>query len=99
MALLALRWIAFVWGCLALGVMAYYALRWFPHARDIRYNEMALGFMLGAFYGWPSWLTLPIFAVAQRNSLPRWQFWLLLMPPAFAILLFAVGHVLARGGL
>jgi hypothetical protein len=95
----AIKWLAFLWGTLALGVMGYYAVRWFPHAADVRYNEMAMGFAIGAFYGWPSWLVLPAFAVAQRRELPRWQLFLLVAPVFLAFALYVVGQSLARGGI
>jgi hypothetical protein len=79
--------------------MVYYASRWFPHAPDIRYNEMQLGFVIGAFYGWPSWLMLPIFAVFHRKSLPKWHIAMLLAPVALAVSLYVVARNLAAGGL
>lgn len=95
--LAALRWVAFLWGCLATSVMAYYAAYWFPHAQDIRHNEMAVGFMFGALYGWPAWLALPAFVVALRKSLPRWQVVALLAPVTVAVLLYITGRMLAAG--
>ena len=68
MILSIIKWLAFVWGTLAVSVMCYYAAIWFPHATDMRYNEMAIGFTMGAFYGCPSWLALPAYAVAQRKE-------------------------------
>jgi hypothetical protein len=97
MLLAIIKWLAFVWGALALGVMCYYAVRWFPHAEDVRYNEMAMGFTMGALYGLPSWLTLPAFAVARRRELPRWQTLLLVAPVLAAFALYAAAQLLARG--
>ena len=97
MLLSAIKWLAFVWGVLAAAAMCYYAVRWFPHTTDIRYNEMALGFTLGAFYGWPAWLALPAFVAAQRKELPRWQSLLLVAPVVIAAALYVAGQLLARG--
>ena len=99
MVLSAIKWLAFLCGTLALTVMCYYAVRWFPHAADVRYNEMAMGFAIGAFYGWPSWLALPAVAVAKRKELPHWQIFLLVAPVLLALALYVVGQSLARGAL
>lgn len=99
MLLSAVKWLAFLWGALAAGVMCYYAVHWFPYATDIRYNEMAMGFAIGAFYGWPSWLSLPAFAVLQRKELPRWQILLLVAPVLVAVVLYVAAQLLARGAL
>lgn len=94
-----MRWLVFLWGALAASIMCYYAVRWFPHVGDVRYNEMAMGFAIGAFYGWPSWLALPVFAIAQRKELPRWQLFLLLVPVLVALVLYTLGQSLARSAL
>lgn len=97
MLLSAIKWLVFLWGAFAVGVMCYYAIRWFPHVADVRHNEMALGFAIAAFYGWPSWLALPAFAVAQRKESPRWQSWLVVAPVILALVLYVVGQALVLG--
>ena len=92
-----IKWVAFVWETLAVSVMYYFATIWLPHAPDSRYNEMAIGFTCGAFYGWPSWLALPAFAVAQRKELPRWQVMLFAAPVCLAVALYVFAYLLARG--
>jgi hypothetical protein len=99
MVLSVVRWATLLWGCLCVAVMAHFSVRWFPHALDVRYNEMQLGFVLGAFYGWPSWLMLPLFAFFQRKSLSDWHIVMLLTPLILAAVLYFVGRHLSAGGL
>jgi hypothetical protein len=97
MVLSAIKWLAFLWGALPVGVMCYHAVRWFPYAADVRYNEMGMGLAIAAVYGWPSWLAIPAIAFAQRRELPRWQIMLLLSPVLAAGALYLSGQLLARG--
>jgi hypothetical protein len=96
--LVAVRWLAFVWGCLALCVMVYYASQWLPHAHQGRSNEMALGFVIGAFYGWPAWLALPALAFLGRRSIPGWQVWSLLAPVVAAASLYIAAQFISSRG-
>jgi hypothetical protein len=96
MFLSAIKWLSFAWGCLAVAVMGYYAARWFPYAPNLRANE--LGIMIGAFYGWPSWLALPAIAYTQRRDLPGWQIALLVSPVLVAVALYATAWFLTSGG-
>jgi hypothetical protein len=89
------RWLAFAWGCLALCVMVYYAWQWLPQAQQGRSNEMALGFVLGAFYGWPAWLALPSLAFLGRRTVPRWQFFSLLAPAVAAACLYVAAQLIS----
>ena len=99
MARTAKRWLFLPWGCLACAVMIHYASGWFPRVHDPRSNELQLGFALGAFYGWPAWLALPVLATVERKSLPRWHIAVLLVPPIVAVSLYTVGRSLSAGGL
>lgn len=76
--------------------MVHYALLWFPNVGDPRKNEMALGFALGAFYGWPSWLSLPVFAIAQWQEHKPFLRFLFLLPVAIALALWSVSWVLSH---
>jgi hypothetical protein len=89
------RWTMFVWGCAAFFGMAYYAVQWLPRIDDAMANELGIGFMLCAFYGWPTWLSLPVLAFASRKSMPAGTTALLLMPVVAATLLFGVSRLLA----
>ena len=92
------RWLAFAWGCLALCVMAYYAWQWLPQAHEGRSNEMALGFVMGAFWGWPAWLALPALAFLGRRSISRWQIFALLVPVVAAASLYIAAQVISGRG-
>lgn len=96
MLLSAIKWLALLWGTLAAGAMCFYAVRWFPRAADVRYNEMAMGFAIAGVYGWPAWLALPAIAVTQRRLLPRSQIFLLVSPVLLAGTLYIASQVLAR---
>lgn len=96
--LTAVRWSAFLWGCLALGVMVYYAMRFLPDAHNVRYNEMGIGFMIGFVYGGPAWVALPVLAFAGRRTLRRWQSFALLSPVLAAVALYVAARVLADRG-
>jgi hypothetical protein len=91
-----LRWIAFLWGCLAVAVMTHYALRWFPDVGDPRKNEMAMGFAFGAFYGLPAWLSFPVFVFAQWQELKPLHRCVLLLPVALALVLWIVSWWMSR---
>lgn len=95
MLLPTFRWTMFAWGCAALFGMAYYAIRWLPRIDDAMANELGIGFMLCAFYGWPAWLALPVLAFASRKSMRAGTTVLLLAPVLVATLLFCVSRLLA----
>lgn len=97
MLLSVFRWSMFLWGCLALCGMCYYASQWLPRVDDITANELALGFALSSFYGWPAWLALPVLAIMSRKTLSRPKVALLLAPVAFAALLFGTSLLLSDG--
>ena len=96
MILALLRWTAFLWGCFAVAVMVYYAVQWFPDAGNLSQNEMAMGFAIGAFYGWPAWLSLPVFVLAQWHDLKPVHRMLLVLPVVMALLLWVVGWGLSH---
>ncbi len=95
----ALRWLAFLWGLASLIVMSYCAYHWFPNAGDPNFDEMRLGFIIGAVGGVPAWLSLPLVAFVKRGLLARWQFYAHFVMPIAAGLLFAWARPLSTGGL
>lgn len=97
MVLTAIKWLAFAWGCFCVAVMIYFAQHFFPDAANIRNNEMWMGFMLGAIYGWPAWLALPAIAFVQRRERSWWQQLLMLAPLFAAIGLLITSQLLVRG--
>jgi hypothetical protein len=97
MLLSIFRWSMFLWGCLALCGMSYYASQSFPRIDDITANELMFGFALSALYGWPAWLSLPVLAIVSRKSLSRLKIVLLLAPVLLAALLFVISLFLSDG--
>lgn len=94
MLLSIFRWSMFLWGCLALCGMCYYASQWFPRIDDIAANELAFGFSLSALYGWPAWLSLPVLAIVSRKSLSRTKILLLSAPVVPAAVLLVISKLL-----
>lgn len=94
MIISALRWVSFLWAVLALGAMAYFVYSWSPSATEAELKEVRLGFNLALYCGSPAWVTLPIVGLAQRASLPRWQFYCHLLLPIAAGLFYLWGRSL-----
>lgn len=91
-----IRWLVFVWGCLASLVMAYYAVSWVSGSDNPLRNELGIGFGMGMLYGWPAWIGLPLLAYFGRRHLGRNAVLLLLAPIVLALASLAL--LAATGG-
>ena len=87
-----IRWLTFIWGCLALLTMIYYVMQWVLQEGNPARHELGTGVGFGLIYGWPAWLGLPALALAflDRKELSRLRILFLLSPVALAVIVLVI---------
>lgn len=85
-----IRWLTFIWGCLALLTMIYYVTQWVLQAGNPVRHELGIGVGFGLFYGWPAWVGLPVLAFLDRKELSSLGILYLLSPIALAVIVLAI---------
>jgi hypothetical protein len=90
------RWLAFGWGCIAVAVMGYFGYLWASDPSNPYRNEVALGFGIGAVYGAPAWVALPVLVWLGRRKVNAITGTVLIAPVVIAAVL-GVAYV-ALGG-
>ena len=85
-----IRWLTFIWGCLALLTMIYYVMQWVLQEGNPARHELGTGVGFGLIYGWPAWLGLPALAFLDRKELSRLRILFLLSPVALAVIVLVI---------
>ncbi|MCA2917297.1 MAG: hypothetical protein IM318_06130 [Microcystis sp. M017S1] len=82
------HWLLFLWGCLALSAISYYAFTWLQNSSMPGSNELLAGVATGFLHGLPSWLGLPVLTYLNRKEISIKQNAFFLLPLLVALSVF-----------